>query len=108
MTKKVLANKITSHIVNALMSIYFLIFFALPAAWAQKPSNLPDANGEPLDIFGSVKNVLVYIVLPLIVLVLYLIWRKRTIKKHIEQQEQEKHQDAEEKEEKSSENQLNQ
>jgi flagellar biosynthesis/type III secretory pathway M-ring protein FliF/YscJ len=81
------------------------MFFALPATWAQKPSNLPDADGDPVDIFGSVKNILVYIVLPLIVLVLYLIWRKRTLKKYNEQQEQEKHQHSdqqEEKEEKSS------
>ncbi|MGM0612928.1 MAG: hypothetical protein ACQESM_05430 [Bacteroidota bacterium] len=47
---------------------------------AQKPSNLPSTNGEPVDFFGSITNILVYIILPLAIIVLYLIWRKNKIK----------------------------
>ena len=56
--------------------------------FAQKPSNLPSSNGDPVDFLGSLTNILVYIVLPLAIVILYVIWRKRKIKEAMEEKDE--------------------
>ncbi|MCF8331766.1 MAG: hypothetical protein K9H84_04880 [Bacteroidales bacterium] len=72
--------------INRITGIYMFLFVYVPAIMAQKPSNLPKSNGEPVDFFGSLTNIIVYIVLPLIIIVLFAIWRNRKIKENIEKQ----------------------
>ncbi len=65
-----------------------IMLWLSPLLFAQRPSGLPYDN-EPLNLFESVASVVFYIVLPLIIIVLYIIWRRR-LKKERDQRNQEK------------------
>jgi len=47
--------------------------------YAQRPTHIPEPSG-PFNVFQSVENVIFYIVLPIIIIVLYIIWRRRITK----------------------------
>jgi len=59
-----------------------LLLIQLTEAIAQRPTHVPGSSG-PVDFFESPANVLVYIVMPVIVAILYYVWRKK-IKKERE------------------------
>ena len=44
--------------------------------YAQRPTNIPEPS-EPFNVFESAENIIFYIVLPVIIIVLYIIWRRR-------------------------------
>ncbi len=48
-------------------------------AYAQRPTHIPKEYG-PLRAFESVENVIFYIVLPVIIIVLYVVWKRRKSK----------------------------
>ncbi len=63
-------------------------FFALTAFYltlisttimAQRPTSIP-YDKEPVGFFDSVVNIIFYIVLPAIIIVLYIIWRRKVRK----------------------------
>ncbi len=43
---------------------------------AQRPTHIPGED-EPLKVFESAENIIFYLVLPVIIIVLYIIWRRR-------------------------------
>jgi|GEM_PF-2041651 len=54
--------------------------------FAQRPTHLP-YNGEPVGFLENPVNFIVFVVIPLLIIVLYIIWR---IKKHKEKKEYER------------------
>lgn len=82
-------RKTSKQIIYSFLLSIILFFTNGITLFAQKPSNLPSANGEPVDFFGSMTNIVVYIVIPLIIVILYLIWRKRKIKEALIEKEKE-------------------
>lgn len=70
-----------------LVLVIFLLMH-IPMVFAQMPTHVPGGS-EPVDFFESPASVLVYIIIPVIVVVLYVIWRKKNQK---EQEAQNKNQ----------------
>lgn len=63
----------------ALTAIFFTIFSAV--ALGQLPTNVPSPEAKPIDFFGSTSNIVLYVVIPIIVVILLILWRVR-INKH--------------------------
>jgi ACR3 family arsenite efflux pump ArsB len=57
-----------------------MMFLIIKLVYAQMPSNIP-VDREPVRFFESAENIIFYILIPLLIIVLYRIWRKR-IKKN--------------------------
>ncbi|MDO9554122.1 hypothetical protein [Rhodonellum sp.] len=70
----------------ALLMFFFSILTVFQSI-AQTQREIPKPRG-PVD-FSETSNVVIFIVIPLIIFILYLIWRKE-IKKRIEKKEREK------------------
>lgn len=87
-------KKIKAYTTKMLLGILFVLLISIPAIVAQKPSNLPDTNGEPVDFFGSFTNILVYIILPVTILILFVIWRRRHVQKQRRQKQEKKDQET--------------
>lgn len=51
------------------------LFFSL-ATFAQKPTMAPKGDHDPVD-FMQIENVILYIVIPIVFLILYFIWRSK-------------------------------
>lgn len=54
-----------------------VMMFFTDQVFGQRPSGVPYDN-EPLGVFDSVTNIIFYIVIPIAIIVLYVIWRRRT------------------------------
>ncbi len=69
---------------HALSTLLLWLWFAFVAGptqlFAQQPSNLPPADTEPVDFFESVTNIIVFIILPLIAVILFFVWRRKVDK----------------------------
>lgn len=63
-----------------------LIFLAFDVM-AQRPTHIP-GDDEPLRVFESVENIIFYLVLPLIIIVLYVIWRRRLNRERAEKEKE--------------------
>ncbi|NCA87114.1 MAG: hypothetical protein EOM83_16385 [Clostridia bacterium] len=50
------------------------------AAMAQVPTNVPSPEAEPVDFFGSTANIVLYVAIPLVIIALFIIWRRRSTK----------------------------
>lgn len=50
---------------------------------AQRPSSVP-YDREPVGFFDSVANIIFYIIIPAIIIVLYIIWRRKIRKEKLE------------------------
>ncbi|HZK08891.1 MAG TPA: hypothetical protein VFC92_11905 [Bacteroidales bacterium] len=61
-----------------LTAIFFTIFAA--STLGQLPTNIPSPKAEPVDFFGSTTNIVLYLVIPIVVIVLFIIWRRRISK----------------------------
>jgi len=59
---------------------YILIFLFTPFLYGQQPTHSPNPqNNYPLE-FNNLFNVIVFIVLPVVIFILYLVWRKQVKK----------------------------
>ncbi len=59
---------------------YILIFLFTPFLYGQQPTHSPNPqNNSPLE-FNNLFNVIVFIVLPVVIFILYLVWRKQVKK----------------------------
>lgn len=58
-----------------ILSGLFLVFFNF-VTLAQKPTMSPKGDYDPVD-FQRIENVVILIVIPLVFLILYLVWRKK-------------------------------
>lgn len=52
-----------------------MLFFSL-TTFAQKPTMSPKGDHDPID-FMQIENVIIYIVIPIVFLILYFIWRSK-------------------------------
>lgn len=52
----------------------------LTGSYAQTPSHLPRHSPEPVGFFESVENLIFYVIIPLTIVVLYILWRMRLAK----------------------------
>lgn len=72
--------KLTKHIAVLLLMLYATSIFAQKATEANRPQDTPVDFSDPV-------NIVLFIVLPIIVIILYFIWRKhkkRDIQKAME------------------------
>jgi len=69
------------NIFITLTSLFFTI-----TAFAQAPTHLPDRGSDPINFFESWENIVFYIIIPLVIIALYVIWRRQ--KKREEEDEQ--------------------
>ena len=59
---------------------YILVFLFTPFLYAQKPTHSPNPqDNTPID-FNNMFNVIVFIVLPILMFIFYIIWRKQVKK----------------------------
>ncbi len=63
----------------------YLLFVQLSRLWAQRPTHVPRDSG-PVDFFETTADFVVYIVIPVIVIILYFIWRNRVRKEKTSKQ----------------------
>ncbi len=67
------------------------VFFSLHA-FAQRPTSVPTDN-EPLRVFESVESIIFYIGLPVLIIILYVIWKRRQWREEAERKQQQEGQD---------------
>jgi SNF family Na+-dependent transporter len=53
---------------------------ALPMAMSQAPSHLPRRKPEPIGFFDSIENTIIFVVIPVLIIILYFIWKKNQAK----------------------------
>jgi ABC-type dipeptide/oligopeptide/nickel transport system permease component len=68
-----------------LTAIFFTIFSAV--ALGQLPTDGVSPEAKPVDFFGSTSNIVLYVVIPFIVVILFILWRVR-INKHDPKEDQ--------------------
>lgn len=68
------------------------VFFGLQAL-AQRPTSVPTDN-EPLRVFESVESVIFYIGLPVLIIIFYVIWKKRQWREEAERKQGQEGQDS--------------
>ncbi|WP_319481071.1 hypothetical protein [uncultured Draconibacterium sp.] len=56
-------------------SIFTLLLFVAALAMAQAPSGIPTGKAEPLEL--NLTNIIVFIVLPVLIIILYIYWRRK-------------------------------
>lgn len=56
--------------------ILFFLLFASTTILAQTPTHIP-TDREPVAFLESTENIILYIVLPLLIVGLYFLWRRR-------------------------------
>lgn len=63
------------------LSLYLSIIFTMITAFAmgQRPTSVPHDN-EPVRFFESPANIIFYIIIPLIIVFIYYLWRRRMAK----------------------------
>lgn len=44
-------------------------------SWAQ-PTHVPRSKPEPVNFFESTENIIFYVVLPVVIVILYMLWRR--------------------------------
>lgn len=57
-------------------SIFTVLLFILGSVgFAQKPTSAPKAQDSPVD-FSQPENIVLFIVLPIVIVILYFLWRR--------------------------------
>lgn len=78
-------------------SYSFILFILLAAVFTagsglelfgQQPTHIPDPKAEPVKFFDSWTNVVLYVILPVLIITFYVIWRWRNHKAGKKQQEE--------------------
>lgn len=49
-------------------------------AYSQSPTQLPRREPEPAGFFDSTENFIFYVVLPIVITILYFVWKRNTAK----------------------------
>lgn len=65
-----------------------LVMFLLMAgaAVAQRPTHIPEPS-PPVSFFDSASNIIIYIVIPIVIIVMVIIWRSYTRKEKLRKEE---------------------
>lgn len=56
-------------------SIFTFLLFVTALAMAQAPSGIPTGKADPLEL--TLTNIIVFIVLPVVIVILYIYWRRK-------------------------------
>jgi heme/copper-type cytochrome/quinol oxidase subunit 2 len=48
----------------------------------QVPTNVPSPEAEPVDFLGSTANIVLYVIIPIVIIILFIIWRVRNKNKY--------------------------
>jgi len=70
-----------------LLNIGF-VFLLVQTAFAQTPEHYPPNEPEPIDF--SLQNIILYIILPLVLIVAYFLYRKKKLKDAKKKEEEKK------------------
>jgi heme/copper-type cytochrome/quinol oxidase subunit 2 len=60
---------------------YILVMVAGTALYGQAPTHLPQRSPEPVGFFDNTTNIVFFVIIPIIIAIIYIIWRVR-ISKH--------------------------
>jgi hypothetical protein len=63
------------------IALYTLMVMGTTVLYGQAPTHLPQRNPEPVGFFESSENIVFFVVIPIIIAIIYVIWRVR-ISKH--------------------------
>ncbi len=69
---------------KTLASGLMLLLFTI-TVYAQTPTHVPRDRTEPVNFFESTENIIFFVVLPLLIVVFYFLW-KRDVKKRQDKQ----------------------
>lgn len=72
--------------VSKIILTVFFTLFGLLNTWAQAPTHVPREKTEPVNFFESTENIVFFVVLPVLIVILYFLW-KRNLKKQQEDKE---------------------
>lgn len=66
------------QILNRAHFITLTVFFAILSVMghAQTPTHIPREETSPVDFFESTENIIFFIVIPVLIIILYFIWRR--------------------------------
>lgn len=73
---------------NVSLSVFSFLMVFGGMAYGQLPTDVPSPEGKPVDFFASWGSVIFYIVLPVAIVVLYIIWRRRNKREMRKKQEE--------------------
>lgn len=73
------------HKLNPALILILILFSGLfSSIWAQRPRNIPPADDyKPFQV-DPVLGIIIYVILPVIFVVLYILWRRRERKRREE------------------------
>lgn len=77
---KQIQNKAQFFLLTMILSVVTFVGFA------QSPTHIPREQSSPVDFFDSTENIVFFIVIPVVIVILYLVWR-RNLKKQREDEE---------------------
>ncbi|MFW5777857.1 MAG: hypothetical protein ACOC4J_01320 [Bacteroidota bacterium] len=63
------------------LSFLSIVFISVNDLFAQSPTNIPRQESEPVQFFDSWENVVIYLIIPLAIIILYYIWKKKSMNK---------------------------
>lgn len=69
--------KLQKSILTAIFTLFMTVIYA------QKPSVAPKGDHEPID-FTQPENIVIYIVLPIVIVILYFMWKAKNKKEREE------------------------
>lgn len=58
-------------------AIVILFSFLNVLAYAQSPTHLPRPDPEPVNFFDSTANLIFFIGIPLLIVIIYIVWRRK-------------------------------
>jgi uncharacterized membrane protein YedE/YeeE len=71
---------------GGLLTITFWIV-GMGMAIAQSPSHLPRKKPQPVGFFDSIENTVMFVIIPIIIAILYFLWKRNTAKMNKEKKE---------------------
>ncbi len=77
---KSIQNKAQFFLLTIIFSVVTFVGFA------QSPTHIPREQTRPVDFFESTENIVFFIVIPVLIVILYLVWR-RNLKKQREEED---------------------
>ncbi len=66
---------------KTLLLLHLVLISAPAMLWAQRPTNVP-YDTEPVRFFESWSNIIIYIIIPIIVVLIYYLWRRKINKEN--------------------------
>lgn len=80
-----LINKSQTYLGKAHLAGLFVLFSLV--SYAQSPTHIPRNKPTPVNFFESVENIVFFIVIPVVIVILYILWRRRLGKEKKQNQE---------------------